>query len=220
MRSDEPPRIASWLLRNFGCSPNNDAIIGDLNEKYQGGQSRFWYWRQSLVAIVAGLWNEFRTHKLSTASGVLTGWLSLLLMSKLLEPVYLSLHRNDYLPFLYEKMPVDWFSATALWTYIGRILRPFDWSLIGFACIVSVCSGMLVVLLHRKRSRATLLVFFASRCIVVLPLICFLFAGVIYEPQFATEFLKLILGNVLALVAIVIPGSLSRKDRHAVHSAI
>jgi hypothetical protein len=220
MRSDEPPRIASWLLRNFGCSPNNDAIIGDLNEKYQSGQSRFWYWRQSLLAILAGLWNEFRAHKLWTASGVVTGWLSALLLSKVLEPVYLALHKNDYLPFLYENMPVDWFSATAWWTYIGRILRPFDWSLAGFACLVSVCSGLLVVLLHRHRSRAPLLAFFLSRCIVMLPFICFLFVGVIYEPQYAMEFLKLIVGNVVALIALVIPGSLSRKDRNAVHSAI
>jgi hypothetical protein len=45
----QPPTMAIWLLRHFGCSPNNDAIIGDLNEKYQGRQSRLWYWGQVVV---------------------------------------------------------------------------------------------------------------------------------------------------------------------------
>ena len=31
MRTNQPPRIASWLLRHFGSSPNNDAVMGDLN---------------------------------------------------------------------------------------------------------------------------------------------------------------------------------------------
>jgi hypothetical protein len=26
-------KLAKWLLNHFGCSPNNDAIIGDLDER-------------------------------------------------------------------------------------------------------------------------------------------------------------------------------------------
>lgn len=37
----QPPKIARWLLNHFGCSPNNDAVIGDLDEKYRHGCSDF-----------------------------------------------------------------------------------------------------------------------------------------------------------------------------------
>jgi hypothetical protein len=56
MKSMEPPKVAAWLLRHFGCSPNNDVVIGDLNERYQQGTSRMWYWRQVLVAIAGQRW--------------------------------------------------------------------------------------------------------------------------------------------------------------------
>jgi len=106
----QPPRLPEWLLRHFGASPNNDVIIGDLNEKYQAGQSRWWYWRQVLVAIVAGLWNEVTTHRLLTLRGIVSGWLSLFVLMRLLEPVYLSIRKNDYLPMLHERLPTNWFA--------------------------------------------------------------------------------------------------------------
>lgn len=34
MNAARPPRLAVWLLRRFGSSPNNAAIIGDLDERY------------------------------------------------------------------------------------------------------------------------------------------------------------------------------------------
>ena len=30
MRSEQPPALAHWLLKYFGCGPNNDAVVGDL----------------------------------------------------------------------------------------------------------------------------------------------------------------------------------------------
>ena len=50
----DPPRLAVWLLRNFGSSPNNEALLGDLNERLRQGRSRIWYWRQVGTALVAG----------------------------------------------------------------------------------------------------------------------------------------------------------------------
>ena len=58
MRSITPPRIPKWLLRHFGCSPHNDAIIGDLNERYGHHQSRTWYWKQALAALMTGFCRE------------------------------------------------------------------------------------------------------------------------------------------------------------------
>src|SRR5262245_31988649 len=58
-----PPKMATWLMKRFGCSADNDALIGDLAEHYARGKSAPWYWRQVLVAIVATAFSEVRGHK-------------------------------------------------------------------------------------------------------------------------------------------------------------
>jgi hypothetical protein len=70
----EPPRIARWLLTHFGCSPNNDAVIGDLDERYQQNRSGLWYWQQMLVALVTGFTTEVRRHKRLVFRAVAIGW--------------------------------------------------------------------------------------------------------------------------------------------------
>src|ERR1051326_2066080 len=54
----QPPAIATWLLRHLGCSPNNDAVIGDLAERYHKRRSRMWYWRQVLITVISQQWNQ------------------------------------------------------------------------------------------------------------------------------------------------------------------
>jgi len=48
-----PPKAASRLLRYLGCSPNNDAMLGDIQERFAGGKSRLWFWKEVVVAIIA-----------------------------------------------------------------------------------------------------------------------------------------------------------------------
>jgi hypothetical protein len=76
MRSNQPPAFARWLLTHFGSSPNNDAVIGDLNERYRRAhRSRLWYWNQVIVAIVTSFIQEVRSHPLLAVRAVLIGWL-------------------------------------------------------------------------------------------------------------------------------------------------
>jgi hypothetical protein len=51
MNSAKPPRLAVWLLKEFGPQVNREALTGDLNEAFQQGRSQAWYWRQVLAAI-------------------------------------------------------------------------------------------------------------------------------------------------------------------------
>jgi hypothetical protein len=76
VRPDNPPILARWLLRHFGSSPNNESVIGDLDERYRHGQSYLWYWKQVLVAIVISLFEEVWSHKLVAIRAVLIGWLA------------------------------------------------------------------------------------------------------------------------------------------------
>jgi hypothetical protein len=81
----EPPKLARWLLRNFGCSPNNDAVIGDLDERYSQGRSHLWYWRQVFIAIITSLYSEVRTQKLHAVRTLILGWFLLFPLSWLRE---------------------------------------------------------------------------------------------------------------------------------------
>ena len=84
MRSPRPPAVATWFLTEFGCSPKNEPLIGDLTEEYARGRSRLWYWWQVVVALVAGLFQEVRTHKARAARGLITGWFFVSLFALLL----------------------------------------------------------------------------------------------------------------------------------------
>jgi hypothetical protein len=75
MRSMHPPAFAHWLLRNFGFSPSNEAVIGDLDERYRQGRSRLWYWRQALQAIAMGFCQDVWAHKLLALRALLLGWI-------------------------------------------------------------------------------------------------------------------------------------------------
>jgi len=66
--------MATWLLRHFGSSPNNDSIIGDLNERYRQGHSRMWYWRQTTAGIGATFCEQVWSHKLLTVRAMAIGW--------------------------------------------------------------------------------------------------------------------------------------------------
>lgn len=73
-KSDQPPAIASWLLRHFTSSINSEAITGDLHERYNQGRSRVWYWWQVVVAIGVGTFKDIRGHKLLTLRALIVGW--------------------------------------------------------------------------------------------------------------------------------------------------
>src|SRR5690242_17244140 len=71
----QPPKIARWVLSHFGSSPNNDAVIGDLDERYRYGRSHVWYWRQALYAIAMSFFEEIQRHKLMAIGTILLGWM-------------------------------------------------------------------------------------------------------------------------------------------------
>ena len=57
MTPKQPPVVATWLLRHLGCSPNNEAVLGDLAEEYSR-KGAMWYWRQVLKAIPVSAFRE------------------------------------------------------------------------------------------------------------------------------------------------------------------
>lgn len=78
MNSAKPPRLAAWILQEFGPELNQEALAGDLNEAFQQGRSKGWYWRQVLAAV---RWSRVIRPLLGSA---LMGWL---LTSPIWKPV-------------------------------------------------------------------------------------------------------------------------------------
>jgi|SRR5579863_1555729 len=51
------PRPAIWCLRHACPNGDNDALTGDLIERFREGQTRRWFWRQVFIAL-----GEIRRH--------------------------------------------------------------------------------------------------------------------------------------------------------------
>lgn len=54
-KKSDPPRLAIWLLRHACPGSDNNALTGDLIERFHEGQSLGWLWRQVLSALVVGV---------------------------------------------------------------------------------------------------------------------------------------------------------------------
>lgn len=76
--SAKPPRLAIWILKHFGCSPDTEVLIGDLLERYSQEQSQFWLWRQILTSIAGGFLEGALAHKKLMLEAVVMGWAGVL----------------------------------------------------------------------------------------------------------------------------------------------
>jgi hypothetical protein len=58
----QPSALAIFLLRHLCPEDNREVLIGDLLESFREGQSDGWFWRQVLIALLAGVWKGLRLH--------------------------------------------------------------------------------------------------------------------------------------------------------------
>lgn len=59
-KKSDPPRSAIWFLRHACPGSNNEALAGDLVERFREGRSRGWFWKQVLIAIAVGVFAATR----------------------------------------------------------------------------------------------------------------------------------------------------------------
>lgn len=55
-----PPRLALWLLRHRSPDDHDEALTGDLVERFREGQSRSWLWRQVFFACAYSVFGAIR----------------------------------------------------------------------------------------------------------------------------------------------------------------
>ena len=60
MSTAQPPKLATFLMERLaGCEP---VLLGDLQEEYRAGRSRWWYWREALSVVAWSLVGAIRSH--------------------------------------------------------------------------------------------------------------------------------------------------------------
>lgn len=59
-KRSNPPSLALWLLRHTSTGARNEALTGDLIERFREGQSRRWFWGQVLFASALGALEAIR----------------------------------------------------------------------------------------------------------------------------------------------------------------
>ncbi len=55
MKVRRPPAIPTHFLKYFCFRPEDDAVVGDLMERYARGGTAWWYWRQAAGIVVSAL---------------------------------------------------------------------------------------------------------------------------------------------------------------------
>src|SRR5215475_6724285 len=154
-----PPKLARWLLSQLGCSPNNEAVIGDLDERYRQGHSRLWYWTQALAAIVSGIVTLVRNNQRLTVRALAIGW-GLIFLSTRALTLALRILRGD--PAGTGLLPASWTKVE--WLYVrGWIVPQGDaYTFAAISWLFAFAIGWLVGRFNRPNQRQAIAIFLAS----------------------------------------------------------
>ena len=211
MRSPDAPAAATWLLRQLGCSPKNESLIGDLVEEYRRGRSRVWYWRQVLIAIGASLLQEIRAQRRLAVRALVTGWaLVFLFFWSVWVPLF---------QFLRRMLPASW--STVRWVYVRGWIVPNGIAvlMVVLSCIGGLCLGWVIARLHRPQQRTAILTFVASWFVSLLPVFLFVLGKTLHDwslPNWRYDnpfFLVFgVAGNILAMLSTMLGGLESTGD--------
>ncbi|PYR98127.1 MAG: hypothetical protein DMG16_21955 [Acidobacteria bacterium] len=166
MRLTQPPAVATWLLRQFGCSPRNEAILGDLMEQFAHGRSRLWYWRQTLIALIVGSLRGVWEEKARALGAIATGWIILVLYSLMFAGPLLHFIEFESSPnlafaqYLFSRvLPRNWM---IFYYWFQPALFAFVFALLG--CVVGAFSGRVVAKFQPSAPIPIVTLYAASVC--------------------------------------------------------
>jgi hypothetical protein len=172
--------LARWLLTRFGCSPNNEAVIGDLDERFQAGRSGAWYWRQVFIAIWSSLFTELRLHRMLAVRALIAGWILVFtyitLLLKLINPLLMNLVQRAMPGYPSGWLnDVIWNITPHWWAYRNYYVYPTAVSVvrITLSCAAMVLIGWIIARTYAPHHRASVLLLvltlygisFASLCL-------------------------------------------------------
>ena len=145
MKHRNPPRIATLLVNRFSCC--DQALVGDMIEEYRRGRSRFWYWRQTSIAVLRTTIADVRSHPVLALRAFVLMVLCVLCLQYFLIP------------------PFDTVTGDVIWKLNPRLLNPEHFTYFSFVyyvlvprvvapCIGYVIGARIVARLHRSHQAA------------------------------------------------------------------
>jgi len=170
MTSKEPPKIATWMLKHFGSDLNNDAILGDLAERYREKGSAMWYWRQAMSGIAVSLFREIRGHKWIAARSLVMGWFMWILYVTLIFPLLTPLFSGSH--FAVAIVPQDPIGTawSVLWAPVlgqANFGTSFSFAFaVGLPLVVWTICGWLVARFHRDHETSMVLLLAGSMLLI------------------------------------------------------
>jgi hypothetical protein len=187
MSAAQPPKLATFLIERLaGGEP---VLLGDLQEEYRSGRSRWWYWREALSVIAWSLVGAIRRHPVKflraiAALLIANGVAGYVVSTLFLESV-------DYVP--------------AGWIYMRFQLHTVVWISLSFP-ICATATWSMARLHPEVRVPATLVVVaFAIPNVMGVGELQRLWANM-PEPRFVPYFLRHVLGILVWLAALVAGG--------------
>jgi len=197
------------LLDRLG--PANDALVGDLLERFSANPSTLWFWRQVATAIAVRVMSDIHHHPFQTMRAVLAGWVALwAFYTGLGDDInrFASGWMLDRLVLLRWDALAEG-SDTFVMLFATRL---YAWpvSIIGF-----VLSGWLVAMVNRRSAASGLAVFAATLLLVSIFASDIIRSGVISHDWRHLFALHLTIGrpSVVLILALVLAGGLCGTTR-------
>jgi len=192
-----PPRVAVWCLTHLARSERGRAILGDLLERFEEGESRAWFWRQTLAALAYGSARAARDHG-ATFAAALIATTVLFFVMHIVNPyftgkmIYFQTHGMLELDPQWSQR---WGWRIAL-MMIG-LLQTMSW----FALM-----GWLVTRIHRAQPRLVVLVSAMVALALHLPVTIRLAQGLLTHRRFLEYFIWDLVHLCLATGVMVVCG--------------
>ena len=144
MKNLQPPRLAVALLHRFVA--DNEALVGDLLEEFGARQSRLWFWRQVLFALLIGprrTAREVRPLKLVEHSSAFE-----IMQPDIRRPVH-----SKRINLSGSPVPgIGGLGLIALATLV-TVVSPQVWWVVLFTMLAGFLFGAALVLVRRRRDR-------------------------------------------------------------------
>ena len=160
MNVTKPPTLASWLLQHFGSSPNNESVVGDLEERYDGHSPR-WYWRQVFRSIGAAWFADIASNRILAAGVLGFSLVHIIVLARAFR--YLAGGAaNPFTAYVFTRvLPYGWWGHNV-------IFWPVDWLMTWLPLfLISLAAGWLVARFRRGNPRAMVLTCVALTCLIL-----------------------------------------------------
>jgi hypothetical protein len=212
MRSTEPPKIARWILTHFGCSPNNAAVIGDLDERYRNGRSYAWYWKQVMTTLAIAFSQEVRARKLLALRAIVTGWILMLAGMFSFRALVITINSIMRWDSVWNGYRFSRLVHQLEITYPIVLLAPFELFSFVISCLGWASIGWALKRLYQPHEKTMVLAFIVT---VFAAMAVFMSIALHSFPPFiALLILEGFGGNMIGIVALLLGAGLLRSDAH------